>query len=61
MRVYGESKHWGVCWDRQKNRWRAQVRHEGRQRYIGLFEAEDDAAGAAERFAKDHGIPIPRR
>lgn len=41
------SGHQGVCWSKSKNKWRAYVVHEYRQRHCGYFDRLEDAAEAA--------------
>lgn len=36
----------GVSWHRRERRWIAQIRIDGRQKYLGAFEREQDAADA---------------
>lgn len=45
------SRYKGVVWDREKRRWRAEIRVNKRCIYIGRFLAEIDAAAAYNRSA----------
>lgn len=38
------SKHKGVVWDKPKLKWRAQISLDGKRKFLGYFESEDDAA-----------------
>jgi len=38
------SQYRGVSWDKRDKKWRAQVRQNGRQKYLGLFTDEAEAA-----------------
>lgn len=50
----GSSGYRGVHWDAHHKRWRAVVRHEGRNRHLGYFHCEIVAAAAAEAFRSQH-------
>ena len=36
----------GVCWDKRKNKWRAQIRADGKSKYLGLFSTSEQARAA---------------
>ena len=38
------SRHPGVHWHKQRGKWVAEIRYNGRRGYLGLFEIEEDAA-----------------
>eukprot|EP00985_Skeletonema_marinoi_P010999 scaffold5180_cov74-Skeletonema_marinoi.AAC.4 len=38
------SKYQGVCFDNRRNEWRAQIMLDGKQRHIGNYENEEEAA-----------------
>ena len=42
-----------MCWDRRSQKWRAQIRVDGRQRTIGRFAVEADAARAYNAVAAE--------
>jgi hypothetical protein len=48
------SKFTGVCWDKTNRTWKAQIKHDGRNQYLGTFaEAEEeDAARAFDETAR---------
>lgn len=48
------SRFRGVCWNRTARKWQAQVKTNGRQNYLGVFEREEDAAEAARAFRAAH-------
>ena len=54
---YESSKHAGVCWHSQRQKWRAQPTLSGKQRHLGYFaeEAEAAQAVAAARAADEAG------
>lgn len=44
-----KSEYPGVTWDNSKGKWRAYVLLEGKVKWLGRFETEEDAARAAKR------------
>lgn len=52
----GTSVYKGVSWSSQHSKWRAQIYHDQRQHFVGLFHDEIDAARAYDSRAKEiHG------
>ena len=47
----GTSKYKGVHWDRQRRKWRARIRHNGKLIHIGYFDYEADAVIAYDDYA----------
>jgi len=47
------SKYKGVCWARNKNKWLARIYKDGKNRFLGHFESEIDAAIAYNEAAKE--------
>lgn len=46
------SQHRGVSWNRRKGKWQVVIRDQGRLKWLGWFESEDEAAiVAAPHFA----------
>lgn len=48
------SKYKGVTWDKQTGRWRAQVTFNCKTIHLGLYDIEENAAKAYNRFAEEH-------
>jgi len=40
------SKHVGVCWDKSRNKWKAQIKINGKNKFLGRFNQEIDANNA---------------
>lgn len=53
-RAGSTSRFRGVSWDARAGRWRAQVKFDGQQRFLGVFDAELDAALAAHAARCEH-------
>jgi len=48
----GTSRYTGVCWDRSKGVWKAQINARGVFRHLGYFTSEEDAARAYNAAAE---------
>ena len=48
----GPSKFVGVGWDKKNRKWRAQIRHDGKNQHLGSFDDEHDAARAVDTAAR---------
>jgi hypothetical protein len=46
----------GVCWDSNRNQWRAEIKANGRKISLGRFARKDDAIRARERAEEQHGF-----
>jgi hypothetical protein len=51
-RAETSSQHKGVCWNKQKRKWRAEIRIDGKRRYLGCFADEEHAAAACRQAAE---------
>lgn len=52
----GEGCIKGVSWHRQRQKWQAQIKVDGRNRYLGLFSTKEQAAAAYDAAASvEHG------
>lgn len=46
----------GVCWEKNRNRWKAEIRFEGKKKYLGSFASKEEACAAyAEASKAIHG------
>lgn len=55
-RTRGSSRYRGVSWNSNHKKWRAHICVNGKQRYLGSFTHEDDAAHTRDAVAKEvHG------
>jgi len=52
-RTRGRSRYKGVCWEKRRNKWRAEIMLEGRHIDIGCFADEVEAARAYDKKAKE--------
>ena len=56
------SRFWGVSWHRRRKRWTAQYQDaDGKNRHIGCFDDEEDAARAVNKAIRDAGLEDQRR
>ena len=56
------SKFWGVSWKRQARRWQAKYRDaNGKQRTIGYFDTQEEAARAYNAAIRRAGLQGKRR
>ena len=56
LKTWGKSKFRGVRWDKQTQKWRVQIRTDGKNKYIGRFKDEIDAAHAYDDAARNAGM-----
>jgi len=50
------SKYRGVCWVKSKNKWKVQIKINGKPKYIGIFEREEEGAKAFNEFVISHNL-----
>ncbi len=55
MHSNNTSGHVGVCWNKQRGKWQANGKKEGKTIYLGLFDDIEDAAYAAREFRSTLG------
>ncbi len=56
VREYTSSSYSGVCWNKRGNKWIAQIRINGKNKYIGRFTQETDAIICHYTCAKEHDL-----
>lgn len=49
----GVSKYKGVCWHKQRSKWKAEIKLNGIKKHLGLFTSEEAAAEAYDQAAKE--------
>lgn len=59
-----KSGYKGVMWDKQRSKWKAVIRHHGKQHNLGRFNTAEEAASAyqaaAERFQSSFAVHLSR-
>ena len=54
----GRSRYRGVNWAKRDQRWKAEIKWEGKQKHLGYFITEEDAARRYDEFAAQIGKPV---
>ena len=49
----GSSKYTGVCWDKTCNKWKSQIRINGKSKHLGRFENEKEASEVYQKALKE--------
>ena len=57
----GKSKFKGVCWLKEKKKWRARIMVRGKRVYLGFYEDEEEAARAVTEYLANGTVPPPAR
>lgn len=52
-RTNNSSRYPGVCWHKAANKWMANIRIDGKVKYLGLYEIEEEAFDAYMNALKD--------
>jgi len=47
----GDSKYKGISWDKRSKKWRAKIRYNSKDKHLGVFEDEIEAAREYDREA----------
>jgi hypothetical protein len=50
------SQYMGVCWGKEKNKWRSTIRHKGKLISFGLFNTQEEAYNARVKFEQENNI-----
>lgn len=53
------SKYVGVSWHKQRNKWKAHTKVNGRYQHIGLYIDEKECALARDQYVIEHGLDQP--
>jgi len=53
-RITNKSGVKGVCWHKNKSKWRAYIRVEGKQKYLGLYTTLKEAAAARNAAVREY-------
>ena len=48
------SRYYGVCWDKNNNRWKVSIRINRKKKHVGQFKDEEQAARAYDKAAREH-------
>jgi len=54
----GQSHFTGVCWNKKDKKWTAAIQKDGKQKYLGSFDDEEEAAHKYDKDAAELGRPL---
>ena len=54
--IRGESEYRGVCFHKKSQKWRADIKIDKKQKYIGIYKTEIEAARAYNKFILDNDM-----
>lgn len=56
MRINNTSGVTGVCWNKQREKWQAEIKVDGKKKHLGLFDSIDAASSARLKASREYGF-----